>query len=161
MNQHQPSLRRSAAAAVGLLLLSGSSAVFGFQPVGVKRQGSHHPTTTLAVSTLLGEWDAIALSDFEEPPSMTMAARQQHEQRKVQQWLDEERTAQQRRHLSPALELPKHSVVVPEPTEMSSMEVTLGRMSMVAAFVLLANEVATGQSLPDQLIGVVTNCLVQ
>lgn len=58
----------------------------------------------------------------------------------------------------PELELPRHTAVLQQqqPTAMESVETMLGRVSMVAAFVLVANELVTGQSLPDQICSAVT-----
>ena len=166
--QQRSLLLRPAGAALGLLFLS-RVAVFGFEPsIGVRfhsvRQGSHlHIPMSLAVSTVLGDWDET-LSEVNEQHSV---ASQKQQRNIANQWsIENARSAQYQQYhaVSPALELPMHSTVVKtvEPTTLlSSMEVALGRAAMIAAVVLLANEIATGQSLPDQVIAIVTNCLVQ
>lgn len=101
----------------------------------------------LAASTLLREWETS--TPTREQTTLHQQQRQHMKANQPQHWGS--------LNLSPTLQLPKHSAT--KPTLMSSMEVTLGRASMVAAFVLLANELATGQSLSDQLTAVVTTCL--
>lgn len=58
--------------------------------------------------------------------------------------------------LAPELELPRHTVAVQERRPLATAERMLGRVSMVAALVLLANELVSGQSLPDQIFSVLT-----
>jgi hypothetical protein len=169
MNQNAPLRRSAAITAVGMLLLTGN-AVFGFQAASTVTGGRGVRSSqqmTLAVSTLTKDWDV--LSDFEDQRSFALPPNTIQGQHPLPQWMGEDTASSsapaepQHHHpqLPPLLELPnKPSVWASQPTAMSSLEVTVGRASMVAALFLLVNELATGQSLPTQLAAVATSCLV-
>lgn len=160
MNRNVSS-RYSAAAAVGMLLLSGN-AVFGFQAATVA-SGVRSPQQkmTLAVSTLSPDCGNIR-SDLDNERSFSSISNtaQGHQ---FKQWhlKEDQVTAESQGHLSPSLDLPnRHSVSTPEPAVMSWLEVNVGRASTVAAFFLLANELVTGQSLPSQITALAANFFV-
>ena len=66
----------------------------------------------------------------------------------------------QRMRTASDLELPRHTVTNQVPAAIAAMESALSRVSMVTAIVLIANELATGQSLPDQICSVMTKLMV-
>jgi hypothetical protein len=53
-------------------------------------------------------------------------------------------------------DLPRHTA---DTTLVSGVELSIGRLAMVAALVLLVTEVTTGQSLPDQVQALFTNVI--
>jgi len=60
--------------------------------------------------------------------------------------------------LAPEIELPRHTIPNNKAASrtMASAELILGRVAMVTAFLLMANELATGQSLPHQIVSVLS-----
>ena len=115
------------------------------------------------VSTLADDWN-IAGDSNEESTFSTSSLLRQHQQLQLPTAQNKSRrmaasnTAVQREIVvMPELELPRHTAVLQQQTTaMESVETMMGRLSMVAAFVLVANELVTGQSLPDQIYSVAT-----
>lgn len=101
--------------------------------------------TSLMVSTMAGDWDLTEVQQQEQP----LKLQQQQQQLR----------GKQAGALPSELELPRHSADASVPNAaLASAERMLGRASMVAALVLVANELATGQSLPEQIMSVL--CLM-
>ena len=115
-------------------------------------------TAVGVVSTLAGDWDIAEHAD-EQTHSLSPSELRQHRQLQL-------RSAQANHRfagvvVTPDLELPRHtpSQQQQQPTATESVEMMLGRGSMVAAFALVVNEMVTGQSLPDQICSVVAKIL--
>lgn len=120
--------------------------------------GVNNAMTALeVVSTLAGDWD-IAEDADEQTHSFSPSALRQHRQLQL--------SSAQANHrfagvvVTADLELPRHTPSQQrQPTATESVEMMLGRGSMVAAFALVVNEMVTGQSLPDQICSVVAKIL--
>ena len=116
-------------------------------------------TAVEVVSTLAGDW-GIAEDADEQTHSLSPSELRQHRQLQL-------RSAQANPRfagvvVTPDLELPRHTPSQQQqqqPTATESVEMMLGRGSMVAAFALVVNEMVTGQSLPDQICSVVAKIL--
>ena len=135
-----------------LLLAQGQHTVSAFQPTTT---GGAHPLRSAAMtssstdlsSTVAGDWDLSP-----EEKSQQKLVQQQRRQLKLTTTPSAAAAA-----LPSALELPRHSTVhVPNATGMAYAERMLGRVAMVSAFVLLTNEVMTGQSLQEQIMSVLS-----
>ena len=116
------------------------------------------------VSTLADDWNIAGDSNEESTFSTSSLLRQHQKLQLTPAQSKSKRTAASNTAvvhreivLMPELELPRHTAVLQQQTTaMESVETMMGRLSMVAAFVLVANELVTGQSLPDQIYSVAT-----
>jgi len=166
----------SSRAALLLFVLLQANAVSAFQ------QPQHHPccwsapaqpamtmlmtsstSTSLKVSTIGGDWDMLEdeqQDDDRDPRQRARSLLHRQLQLRAAAAKANNKTKPLAASLAPELELPRHTVTTAaeqQPiTMMATAERMLGRVSMVAAFVLVANELLTGQSLPDQIVSVLT-----
>ena len=116
-------------------------------------------TAKWMVSTLASDWDIAEPSD-EQTSSALLRHRSDLKLSARNNHVIAADIMQQR--MTPELELPRHTTAghsgsrsVTEITEM-----TMGRVAMVTAFILVANELLTGQSLPDQISTFVTTLMM-
>lgn len=111
----------------------------------------------LSSSTVSGDWGKPS-SDPSPPPSFVAEPQQRRRRRLRRDGGEQQQQRTTAPSLSPELELPKRTQTIPE--ELLSVEITLGRVAMVAAVILLATELTTGQSLPEQIMAAAL-CFVQ